>query len=337
VLGALTFAAILGAPPGRAAGCAATGPYVVITAPHPAPANVDVPAVIERLREELASRGVELCAGAPPAPAAPALATVRLEASAAGASPSSESVALDIEVRDEVTAKRVGREIDLSTTPRDGRGVVVALAADELLRASWAELSLERVPKPSVPIPSEVRAALAPTIKSQSRFGFGVRGAGEWWSGGLSLFGADADVSLHLASRWSLHASGGVRVALDLDAPDGTVSARAATFRLGPDLALTDPRKRPALLSWGAGVVGYVVQLAATPTALARSNSETRAALAFETGPALHVPIPDAGVSITIAGAFAVAGRGPALFDGSTRVAALSGVAGMASIGLGTP
>ena len=334
MLGALIFTAILAAPPARA--CAATGPYVVITAPHPAPANVDVPAVVERLREELATRGIELCAGAPPAPAAPALATVRLETTG-GAEPGRESVALDNEVRDQVTAKRVGREIDLAGTPPDGRGVVVALAADELLRASWAELSLDRAPKPAVPVSSEVRAVLAPPPTRPSRFGLGIRGASEWWSGGLSLFGADADLSVRVAPRWSVRVDGGVRVALDVAAPDGTAAARAVTLRLGPELALTKPDKRPPLVVWDAGAAFYLLELTGTPKALARGDRRARAAVAFETGPALHVPIPDAGFSITIGATFAVAAQGQALLDGATRVAALSGVGGTASVGVATP
>ncbi len=234
-----------------------------------------------------------------------------------------------------MTAKRVGREIDHAGTPRDGRGVVVALAADELLRASWAELALERVPKPAVPITSEVRAVLAAPPRPPSRVGFGVRGAGEWWSGGLSLFGADADLSVRLARRWSLRAFGGVRVALDVDAPDGAASARAGTLRIGPEIALTNPDKRSTVLAWGADVALYVLQLTATPTPPARATTEARAAVAFETGPMLHVPIPDAGFSIAIGAAFAVAGQGQALLDGATRVTALSGVAGMASVGVG--
>ncbi len=67
-----------------------------------------------------------------------------------------DAVALTVEVHDAVTAKRVSRDVALEGVPRDGQPLTVALEADELLRASWAELELRTAPPPAVPAPPEV-------------------------------------------------------------------------------------------------------------------------------------------------------------------------------------
>lgn len=57
-----------------------------------------------------------------------------------------------IEVRDALTQKRVERTMDLTAIPSDSRMLAIASSADELLRASWAELAMIDAPKPvSVP------------------------------------------------------------------------------------------------------------------------------------------------------------------------------------------
>ena len=114
--------------------------------------------MIRRLKLELAGRGIAVCTARPQGPASEPLATLALAPSESG----ERSIRLDIEVRDAVTAKRVGREIDLSSVPADGRPDVVALAADELLRASWAELALPRAPPPAVPLDPALRDRLTP-------------------------------------------------------------------------------------------------------------------------------------------------------------------------------
>jgi hypothetical protein len=49
-----------------------------------------------------------------------------------------------IELDDRVTHKRVGRDLSLRGIPANGRALAIAIAIDELLRASWAELTLTR-------------------------------------------------------------------------------------------------------------------------------------------------------------------------------------------------
>jgi hypothetical protein len=49
-----------------------------------------------------------------------------------------------IELDDRVTHKRVARDLSLRGIPANGRALAIAIAIDELLRASWAELTLRR-------------------------------------------------------------------------------------------------------------------------------------------------------------------------------------------------
>lgn len=67
-----------------------------------------------------------------------------------------------IEVDDFTTGKRVWRDVSLTKIPAGGAALALAIAIDELLRASWAELSLregdhETPSEPSAPGP-DVRA-----------------------------------------------------------------------------------------------------------------------------------------------------------------------------------
>ena len=72
-------------------------------------------------------------------PAAAPLATLAVEL----APDDTAKATVDIEVRDAVTRKRVRRDVDLSRIPDDGRAAAIAIEADELLRASWAEVALD--------------------------------------------------------------------------------------------------------------------------------------------------------------------------------------------------
>ena len=80
------------------------------------------------LRLELASRGFELCEEGGPQ-TTPSIAVIDLTSH-------EDDVTLTVEVRDRVTAKRVAREVSVGSFPPDARPLVLAVAADELLRAS---------------------------------------------------------------------------------------------------------------------------------------------------------------------------------------------------------
>jgi len=193
------------------------------------------------LRAELASRRIDLCSEQG-SHAAQAVATVEI-ARREGAA------AIVVQVRDAVTAKRVERDVDLDSIPRDGQPLTLALAADELLRASWAELALSTAPRPSTPVPRAVTetvdAALKPAQRAP-RGAFGALGVMEHYSGGQTLYGADLQGSLWITRRLSAGARLGLRSALSASAPDGDV--RATAFVAGLEAALT---ATPPAWRWG--------------------------------------------------------------------------------------
>ena len=79
--------------------------------------------------------------------------TGRLCATVRVASSDQTSVAVSVEVRDAVTEKRVSRDVDLTRVPADGRAFAIALAVDELVWASWAEIALAKSQRPAKPPP----------------------------------------------------------------------------------------------------------------------------------------------------------------------------------------
>src|SRR5262245_3856248 len=121
-----------------AAGCAGDGPWVQLQIGAEGWSEAQRATVLSDLQHTLASQGIAACSGdAHPAAAALAMLNVDL-------SPEDKAKAtVDIEVRDAVTHKRVRRDVDLSRIPDDGRAAAIAIEADELLRASWAEIALD--------------------------------------------------------------------------------------------------------------------------------------------------------------------------------------------------
>jgi hypothetical protein len=141
-----------------------------------------------------------------------------------------ESIVATIEVRDGVTAKRVARDIDLSALPEDGRALGVGLAADELLRASWAELALTDAPKPVEPPPPAVQKTVERSLRRDVHprsSTLGVRAAIEGYGGGLVAYGGDVAFRHWLASRFGGELWLGVRGAPAETSANGEVRARS--------------------------------------------------------------------------------------------------------------
>lgn len=86
------------------------------------------------LAAELSSRGFGVCPGR--------AAQGELVAEVMLVQPEPSTVAIQVE--DYTTGKRVARDVRLARIPAGGVALAIAIAADELLRASWAELMLRR-------------------------------------------------------------------------------------------------------------------------------------------------------------------------------------------------
>lgn len=221
--------------------------------------------MLRDLRAGLASTRIDVCAVGSADRARP-LARVSIAPVAPG------SLAFSIEVTDSVTLKRVARDVDLADLPADGRAFALAVAVEELLRASWAELALRGVRKPETAAPPEVRAAVErPEAPARSSQAVGARVAFEHYDGGQTHYGGDA-FWIRRAGNWlSLELALGARNALSVGAPSGTISASAFTLGLAlkPALVRLTDFEVSALL----GLHGARVRFDAEPRAGAAAQA----------------------------------------------------------------
>jgi hypothetical protein len=211
-----------------------------------------VRAVASELRAGLAPSHIDVCEAAGE-PGSEPLARVTL-------TQEGEQARYSLDVTDSVTQKRVGRDLSLDKLPADGRALALAVAAEELLRASWAELALRGVHRPDTAPPPEVRAVVeraAPAPLARSFTAIGARLALERFTGGQTHYGGDVFLALPLGTRAGVMAAGGARRALSVQAPHGSIGARALSGELGLSL----PLLRLPALELGAFVSARVLWL----------------------------------------------------------------------------
>jgi hypothetical protein len=142
---------------------------------------------------------------------------------------------VSIELDDRATQKRVSRDLHVDTIPQSGRALATAIAIDELLRASWAELALMTrtppAPPPKAPPPPRPKALPPPLEPRASRprklgvsLGLGFTHAREAWNA--------FSTSLR-ASFWPwpwawVELGASLQRALQVDSALGSISGRAA-------------------------------------------------------------------------------------------------------------
>jgi hypothetical protein len=210
--------------------------------------------ITAQLRAALAGRGFELCAADRPEGA-----VAELDVSNGGAA----GVSLSLTVRDQVTDKRVSRELDLRGIPDDGRALVIAEAADELLRASWAELLVADAPKPKRAVPSEVTRTLpalpadreppspSDTIAGAPIVEVAVDAAIEHYGSGHTQLGPEIAAGFFPHPRLGLVARLGIRSAASAESVAGSVDPSAVAGGLAV-LVAAFPRQGRLGLDGGA-------------------------------------------------------------------------------------
>jgi hypothetical protein len=265
----------------EAAACGRRGrPWVGVHTPDDLPRSLS--SFVGLLRAELASRGIDLCTSVD-AGQEPPLATIEV-------SSAPDSVALGVEVRDALTAKHVSREVALGGVPADSRPLTIALAADELLRASWAELALRTAAPPALPVPVEVTKTVRETIEpavvpaSAPQFLLGVDGALQRFGSGTTMFGADA----RLGAWWTRRVAAGLRFGLlsggVVSASDGSVQPSAWIAGAAAIVTVTPPEYR-----WGIDALGRFdvehISFVAMPRGTATGSSQSDYALLAGLGP----------------------------------------------------
>lgn len=133
--------------------------------PGCSPLAFDEPSFIALLRIELATDGVAEVAVHAPFAAGPSAADGRALAVLSLVDACAADGTLSLAIDDAATSKRVERVVELGPVPARARARVLALAAAELLRASWAELVLPQAPAPRITVPAELREATGARLR----------------------------------------------------------------------------------------------------------------------------------------------------------------------------
>jgi hypothetical protein len=203
--------------------------------------------LLRHMRAELQAQQIDVYA--PPQGNGEPIAFVQVTPNA-GAS----NVDIAIDVRDALTSKRVGRNVDLTSIPNDGRALTIALAADELLRASWAELAFTafsaRRPRSTVAVPAGVTESVAGALRAPPRYPrarLALGPAGARYGGGQTHLGGELEVGLELSPRIAATLAAGFLWMRPTSTPDGDVQGFALRGTLGVAWTVTRPEARAGL------------------------------------------------------------------------------------------
>ena len=207
----------------------AAGGWISVSTPEPAADSaLDWSDVVAHVRSELALRQVALCNAAS---ADQKLADLAFESDAAGR----------VRIRLATGPQRLAvaeRTLDLSAVPLDARLLSIAVAADELLAANWAELEQRRAraarPAPAAALPKATPPAPAqePSVELGPGFVY------ESFAGGQTLLGVELRAGLKLARPLFLTARLGFRQGLPEAAAHGSVHSSGLLGGLGLRLRL---------------------------------------------------------------------------------------------------
>jgi len=327
---ALLFPSLATAQPSCAGG---DGPWVQLQLGAQGWSDAQRASVLSDLQHTLAGQGIAACGGEAHPSAAPlAMLTVDL------APDDTAKATVDIEVRDAVTHKRVRRDVDLSRIPDDGRAAAIAIEADELLRASWAEIALDtaraRQAEARPQVVASVGQALAPAQVGDAG-AVGARGVVEHYFGGaeLTLAGGDAFGRM-VAPRWQLEVAGELRAAPASTAPHGRVSALAAGGSVSFWVRVLGGRRASLALAASAGASWLSFRAEPSPGSEGSSYANllvvgrARAVGRFALGRTVHAT---AGVDV------GAALRGVEATDAGAAVASARGLLVAANIGVESP
>lgn len=283
--------------------------------------------VLEHLRAGLSQEGLTICRSGsrPDKP----VAVVRISRKEPG------NVALTIDVQDGITRKRVVRDVDLHEVPVDGRALGVALAADELLRASWVELALESAPEPAEPPPPVVRRTVerrlaTPYRPKRKALGLEARAASSWYSGGQTHVGGELAFRGWFVERFGAEVALGLERALPIDVTLGTIDGIA----LGGSVSLlwNITMTRPVSLQAEAGAALALVRLQGQPGQGAEGAQGSGLSAYARLGPVLDWRIAE-GIGLRVRAGAGAPISTVAAEEGDETVTAVSGAEVYGGIG----
>ena len=267
----LWLASLCARPAHAASECSGSKPWVAVSGHLPA---AFAEAVRSDLRAGLAPSNIEVCEDSESSATAP-LASVVLEQIEPG------SARYSLDVTDSVTHKRVGRDLSLDKLPADGRAFALAVAAEELLRATWAEQAVRRAPGQDTAAPLDVRASVGRSGQAQAvprrPAGVGARLSFEHFLGGQTHYGVDLFGVVPFGRVAGGLLAVGARRALSDPAPHGSIGASALSAELG--LSLTFLRRGG--LDLGAFMSARLLRLSFEPEAAAGASASAAHGLAM--------------------------------------------------------
>jgi hypothetical protein len=156
------------AAPSATASCGGNRPWLELVLAVEPP-DVLIATTLERhLRADLGMRGIDVCVSVLASASSPnpkPIARVKLEIKRTLVP--AEAISATIAIDDAITNKRVERTLNLLPMPNDTRPLIVGVATDELLRASWTELAIEDAPAPTMAPPDVVRTAVASSLRAE--------------------------------------------------------------------------------------------------------------------------------------------------------------------------
>ncbi len=282
----------------------------------------------QQLATAVEARGFVLIATSGPLPSDP-IAKIVIKGS------DGPKVAVQIEIADKVTTKTVLRTIDLNTVPRDGWILTIALSADELLRASWAELLIEDAPEPEVEVPAAVTQAVEETTtesRGEPRLLLEVGASGLMLSSSWMGLGLEAGIGVRVSPRVFLLGRFGWRRSPWVEAEFASLRSDLVTGGISTRVELTRPEGRFGLGTvFGLTVGGLGYEIDPVPGYAGRNI--TKAVVLAHGGLVIWTelsgflqPFLEAGLSIPVLGTRAI--------DGDEVITDFGGVGGKAVVGV---
>lgn len=215
--------------------------------------------IVAQLRTTLAERKIALCEDG-----AQVVAVIDITPAV-----DEQHASITLTVRDAITKKTVSRDVELGGMPPDARPLLLAQSADELLRASWAEILIADAPKTEKPVPQEIARAVTPVAPRRPPvLETGVAASGEAFGGGHLQIGPDLFVAAFAFERVGARVRAGYRAGGSTSADSGVVDTTALTLGIGPVVGILPREGR-----FGLDAVGEILLTRATFTAEARGDA----------------------------------------------------------------
>jgi hypothetical protein len=228
--------------------------------------------------------------------------------------------ALLIRVSDDVTSKTLQRSVDLAAIPADSRATALALYVEELLQASWAELTLngrQYLREHPVAAPPEVQREVDTVLKAPARSEPAVGSAATprervWrislsaallsFPGMLTQFGPQLSVGYRVLAWLEPALRVGYRVSSVVHAPHGTIASEAVLAGAYVDAFFALSHVFSVHLPQGFDVSRITFLPAAHADSMGVASA-TRTALVVEHGAGLRVHM-TAALSVSAIGSF---------------------------------